>query len=133
MKKIQGVEGKQVNEVEKYSEKKKTTRRPHPKKEAEKQAKSEETSSKKCRYCGHQQRQVRRTECPAFGKTCSECQKKGSVCIKNSLKDRAKICHYLKGVPSNCVWFGKVHPVPGLQREKFSANISQPHESIFKK
>ena len=36
-----------------------------------------------CKYCGRRQRHERRTECPAFKKTCSKCQKKGhfaSVC-----------------------------------------------------
>ena len=88
MKKIQGVESKQTEEVKKLGEKKKTARKPRPKKEAEKQAKSGDkskkpTSSDKCRYCGRQQRHVRGTECPAFGQTCSNCQKKGhftSVC-----------------------------------------------------
>ena len=88
MNKIQGVESKQIKEVKKLGEKKKTARKPHLKKEAEKQAKSGDkskkpTSSDKCRYCGRQQRHVRRTECPAFGQTCSKCQKKGpfaSVC-----------------------------------------------------
>ena len=88
MKKIQGVESKQTEEVKKLGEKKKTARKPRPKKEAEKQAKSGDKSKKpissdKCRYCGRQQRHVRRTECPAFGQTCSNCQKKGhftSVC-----------------------------------------------------
>ena len=41
MKKIQGVESKQTEEVKKLGEKKKTARKPHPKKEAEKQAKSD--------------------------------------------------------------------------------------------
>ena len=88
MKKIQGVESKQTEEVKKLGEKKKTARKPRPKKEAEKQAKSGDkskkpTSSDKCRYCGREQRHERRTECPGFGQTCSNCQKKGhftSVC-----------------------------------------------------
>ena len=34
-------------------------------------------SEPKCRYCGRKQRHVSRTEHPAFGQTCSKCQKKG--------------------------------------------------------
>ena len=87
IKKIQAVADKQTEEVKKFSEKKKkTASRRRPKKEAGKQAKPEDKSTKtradvwsdlKCKYCGHHKRHVRRTECPAFGKTCSKCQKKG--------------------------------------------------------
>ena len=101
VKKIQGVESKQTEEVKKLGEKKKTARKPHPKKEAEKQAKSDDkskkpTSSDKCRYCGRQQRHVRKTECPAFGQRCSKCQKKGhfaSVCYAS------KKVHQSEGSP----------------------------------
>ena len=88
MRKIQGVESKQTEEVKKLGEKKKTARKRRLKKEAEKQVKSGDkpkrpSSSDKCRYCGRQQHHVRRTECLAFGQACSKCQKKGhfaSVC-----------------------------------------------------
>ena len=88
MKKIQGVADKQTEEVKKFSEKKKkTASRRRPKKEAEKQVKPVDKSTKtsadgrsdfKCKYCGNHERHVRRTECPAFRKTCSKCQKKGN-------------------------------------------------------
>ena len=45
--------------------------------------KSESSFEPTCKYCGREQRHERRTECPAFKKTCSKCQKKGhfaSVC-----------------------------------------------------
>ena len=96
MKKIQGVADRQTEEVKKFSKKKKiTASRRRPKKESGKQAKLEDKSTKtsadsrsdfkckhSCRHDGH----VRRTECPAFGKTCSKCQKKGhfsSVCYSS--------------------------------------------------
>ena len=45
--------------------------------------KSESSFEPTSKYCGRKQRHERRTECPAFKKTCSKCQKKGhfaSVC-----------------------------------------------------
>ena len=101
MKKIQGVKSKQTEEVKKLGEKKKTAGKPRPNIEAEKQAKSGDkskkpTSSDKCRYCGRQQRHVRRTECPAFGQTCSNCQKKGHV---TSVCHASKKVHQLEDSP----------------------------------
>ena len=74
---------------------KKKPKKPPRKKDEEKSSKAKknedekrkrENSETKCRYCGRKQRHVRRTECPAFGQTCSKCQKKGhfaSVCISS--------------------------------------------------
>ncbi|XP_078368291.1 uncharacterized protein LOC144652146 [Oculina patagonica] len=95
MKNIQGAKDKQTEEVKKFNDRKKKQKKPHRKKEEEKSSKAKknedektkrESSETKCRYCGHKQRHVRRTECPAFGQTCSKCQKKGhfaSVCISS--------------------------------------------------
>ena len=92
MKKIQNTEDK-AEEVKKLVDRKKVPRRRHFKKAPEKQQKSdgkqknsgvEDRSDFNCKYCGRQERHVKRTECPAFEKTCSKCNKKGhfaSVCL----------------------------------------------------
>ena len=93
MKNIQGCEDKQTEEVKKFNERKKKPKKPPRKKDEEKSFKvkknedekrKRENSETKCRYCGRKQCHVRRMECPAFGQTCSKCQKKGhfaSLCI----------------------------------------------------
>ena len=92
MKKIQSAEDK-AEEVKKFDDRKKAARKRRFKKAPEKQPKSDNKQTKSgvealsgftCKYCGRQQRHVKRTECPAFGKTCSKCEKKGhfsSVCL----------------------------------------------------
>ena len=92
-----------TEEVKKLGDKKKATRKRHLEKGPEKQLKSEDKQMKpsvngcpefKCKFCGCQQRHVKKTECPAFGKTCSKCERKGhfsSVCYAgkkvNQLED----------------------------------------------
>ena len=92
MKKIQSAEDN-TEDVKKFDDKKKAHRRrrfknapEQPQKSNDKQTKSgaEPRAGFTCKYCGRQQRHVKRTECPAFGKTCSNCGKKGhfsSVCL----------------------------------------------------
>ena len=81
MKKIQSSEDK-AEDVKKFVDRKNAPRQ----KSDDKQTKSgvETRSGFTCKYCGRQQRPVKRMECPAFGKTCSNCEKKGhfsSVCL----------------------------------------------------
>ncbi len=92
MKNIQGAEDKQTEEVKKFNDRKKKpknliVRRKKKNRPKRRRMKTKrESSETKCRYCGRKQRHVRRTECPAFGQTCSKCQKKGhfaSVCISS--------------------------------------------------
>lgn len=92
MKKIQSAEDK-ADEVKKFDDRKKAPRRRRFKKAPDKEDKSDDKQTKSgvearsgftCKYCGRQQRHEKRTECPAFGKTCSKCKKKGhfsSVCL----------------------------------------------------
>ena len=95
MKKIQSAEDN-TEDVKKFDDKKKAHRRRRFKNTPELQTKSsaEPRAGFTCKYCGRQQRYVKRTDCPAFGKTCSKCGKKGhfsSVCLTtkkvNQLED----------------------------------------------
>ena len=102
MKKIQSAEDN-TEDVKKFDDKKKAHRRRRFKNTPEQQQKSNDKQTKSgaepragftCKYCGRQQRHVKRTDCPAYGKTCSKCGKKGhfsSVCLTtkkvNQLED----------------------------------------------
>ena len=96
MKKIQSAEDK-ADEVKKFDDRKKAPRRRRFKKAPEKEHKSDDKQTKSgvearsgftCKYCGRQQRHEQRTECPAFGKTCSKCKKKATSrpCVSQGRK-----------------------------------------------
>ena len=92
MKKIQSAQDN-MEDVKKFDDKKKAYRRRRFKNAPEQQQKSNDKQPKSgaepragftWKYCGRQQRHVKRTDCPALGKTCSKCGKKGhfsSVCL----------------------------------------------------
>ena len=96
MKKIQSAEDK-AEEVKKFDGRKNAPRRRRFKKAPEKQQKSDDKQTKSGvearsgftrKYCGRQQRHVKRTECPAFGKTCSKCEKRATSrpCVSQGRK-----------------------------------------------
>lgn len=84
MKKIQSAEDN-MEDVKKFDDKKKVHGRRRFKNAPEQQQKSNDKQTKSgaepragftCKYCGRQQSHVKRTDCPAFGKTCSKCGEK---------------------------------------------------------
>lgn len=63
-------------------EKKKWSRKPRPT-PSKTAGKKPSSSRQKCKYCGREQSHSKRSDCPAYGKTCNSCQKQhhfASVC-----------------------------------------------------
>ena len=129
-KKIQSA-GDKAEEVKKLDDRKKAPRRRRFKKAPKKQQKSDDKQTKSgvearsgltCKYCGRQERHVKRTECPAFGKTCSKCEKKGhflSVCLAGKKVNRFEDFE-TSSEDETCLTLETISPVDTKARQWFT-------------
>ena len=91
IKKIQSSEDK-AEDDKKFVDRKNAPRQ----KSDDEQTKSgvETCSGFTCKYCGRQQRHVKRTECRSvvvsFGKICSNCENKGPLLVRLSRREESK-------------------------------------------